>query len=299
MIVLSNEFLKKNLLTKMWDESRKLEYYLLLSFLEDTDQEIVNELKKYQNDDGGFGHGLEPDIRLPFSNVASTDIAIYALDFVKDFFVKEEMIQRIVNYYENCFDYDIKSWTIVPQTVDDFPRAVWWNFSNVNSFTYGNPNPEIIGFLYQNRRYLTKIDIVAQINKVIEYINNQFEKEADMHNIQSVLQFYKRMDKDVKNVIKTVLQRVIDAELEKSKDHWDEYAFEPYLVASIDKMLLSNHLDQLSSNFDNLLQKLNNGLIEPKWQWYQFDDVFEEIKHEWSGLLTLKVVQALRLNLHE
>ncbi|MBN2604219.1 MAG: hypothetical protein JXR62_00175, partial [Bacilli bacterium] len=90
-----------------------------------------------------------------------------------------------------------------------------------------------------------------------------------------------------------------DAELEKSKDHWDEYAFEPYLVASIDKMLLSNHLDQLSSNFDSLLQKLNNGLIEPKWQWYQFDDVFEEIKHEWSGLLTLKVVQALRLNLHE
>ncbi|MBN2605227.1 MAG: hypothetical protein JXR62_05300, partial [Bacilli bacterium] len=168
MIVLSNEFLKKNLLTKMWDESRKLEYYLLLRFLEDTDQEIVNELKKYQNDDGGFGHGLEPDIRLPFSNVASTDIAVYALDFVKDFFVKEEMIQRIVNYYENCFDYDNKSWTIVPQTVDDFPRAVWWNFSNVNSFTYGNPNPEIIGFLYQNRRYLTKIDIVAQINKVIE-----------------------------------------------------------------------------------------------------------------------------------
>lgn len=296
MNMLSDELLRKNILTNIWDHGRRLDYYLVLSFLEDTDQEILFELQKYQNEDGGFGHGLEPDIRMPFSSVAATDIAIFALDFVKDHDLKEQMIEQIVHYYEENFDYSVKAWKMVPPMVDEFPRAVWWNYENVDGFTYGNPNPEIIGFLYQNRKYLTKIDIISQMNKVIDYINDQFVKEATMHSIQSVLQFYKRVDKDVKNLIKAKLQRVIDAELEKTNGNWDEYSFEPYLVASIDKLLLSNHLEQLESNLHFNLQKLNSGLIEPTWNWYQYEDVFEEVRHEWSGYLTLKVVQALRLN---
>jgi hypothetical protein len=26
---------------------------------------LLDELQKYQNDDGGFGHGVEPDVRMP------------------------------------------------------------------------------------------------------------------------------------------------------------------------------------------------------------------------------------------
>ncbi|MBU1019821.1 MAG: hypothetical protein KJ847_01290 [Firmicutes bacterium] len=296
MKMLSDEFLKKKILTRIWDKGRKLEYFLLLSYLEDTDEEIMTELQKYQNEDGGFGHGLEPDIRMPFSSIAATDVAIYALDFVKNHDLKEEMIKKIVTYYENNYDATKKAWNFVTEIVDEFPRAVWWNYENVNSFTYGNPNPELIGFLYQTRRYVTKTDITAQMNRVIDYVNDQFIKEATMHSIQSVLQFYKRMDKDVKNLIKAKLQRTIDVELEKTNGNWDEYSFEPYLVALIDKMLLSNHLDQLDRNFQFNLNKLETGLIEATWQWYQFEDVFEEIKDEWSGLLTLKVVQALRMH---
>lgn len=294
--MLSDALFRKKILTNIWDNGRKLDYYLLLSFIEDTDEEIIFELQKYQNDDGGFGHALEPDIRMPFSSVAATNIAVYALDYVKSIDVKEDMLQEIVAYFESCYDTDKKAWSLVPAVVNEYPRAVWWNYENVDTFTYGNPNPQVIGFLYQNRKYLKKIDILSQLNKVVDYVNGPFMKEATMHSILSVLEFYKRVDKDVKNLIKAKLQAVIDIELEKTKDLTNEYVLEPYLVALTDKMLLSNHLELLEENLQSNYEKLQLGCITPKWQWYQFDEVFEDVKDEWNGFLTLKVVQALRLH---
>lgn len=37
-------------------------------FTEPCPEQVISELAKYQNEDGGFGHGLEPDFRLPASS---------------------------------------------------------------------------------------------------------------------------------------------------------------------------------------------------------------------------------------
>ena len=36
-------------------------------FGEETVDEVLTEMSKLQNDDGGFGHGMEPDIKMPNS----------------------------------------------------------------------------------------------------------------------------------------------------------------------------------------------------------------------------------------
>lgn len=273
-----------------------LDYYLVKGLLVNTDKEIINELIKFQNDDFGFGHGLEPDLRIPYSSVICTTHAVHILDQVKDKSLTEELRKQIVEYYENSYLKDLERWKMTNPKVDEFPRALWWNYETVDSFTYGNPNPEIIGFLYQNKKYLKKININKQINNVLKYIGTDLTKEASMHSIMSMLNFYKKVDKDVKYLIKSKLQEVVISELDKSYGKWEKYGLEPYKIAIIDKGFLNTRLDELTENLQFNKDKIMTGLIVSNWEWYQFEEVFIEIKTEWSGYLTFSVLRALRIN---
>jgi hypothetical protein len=45
-------------------------------FGQGTQEELLGILARYQNSDGGFGHGLEPDIGAPDSNPFATELAL-------------------------------------------------------------------------------------------------------------------------------------------------------------------------------------------------------------------------------
>ncbi len=294
--MIDNNLIRNKILPKVKEEGRMLDYYLVKGLIENTDKEILNELLKFQNDDKGFGHGLEPDLRMPNSSVACTNHAVHILDQVKDKSLTEELRKQIVEYYESVYLEDLERWRMTSEVVNNFPRAIWWNYETVDDFTYGNPNPEIIGFLYQNKKYLKKIGINKQINNVLKYIDTDFEKEASMHSVMSMLHFYRNVDKDVRNLIKSKLQKVVTSELNKSYGKWHKYGLEPYKIAIIDKKFLNTRLEELDENLLLIKENVEKGLIIPNWRWYQFKEVFEECKMEWSGYLTFNVLRALRLN---
>ena len=123
-------------------------------------KDIINELMKYQNKDFGFGKSLEPDVRLPDSSVVCTNMAVQIIDQIREQSLTEKLREKIVAYYESVYIEELGRWRMVDEKVDSYPRAIWWNYESVDSFTYGNPNPEIIGFLYQNMKYLKKINII-------------------------------------------------------------------------------------------------------------------------------------------
>lgn len=277
--------------TLVEETGRKLDYCLIKNLDSNYETQIIKELKKFQNRNGGFGNSLEPDIRLPFSNVASTDVAVTILEAINDTIIKEPVIKLIVKYYEEVFDYENYEFLMVPKEVDMYPRAVWWNFDGVRSFTFLNPNPEICGFLNQYKEYLTKIDIVKFTNKVLKEINDNLAT-ASMHSVISVLYFYQRMDLKTKMSIKYIIQEKIDTELIKSKDKPDEYNLEPYMVYIISNEFFVNSKEELKKNYlfyNGLLD--NKQLIKPKWHWYQYEEVFENIaSKEWVSYLTYNVL---------
>ena len=107
--------------------------YLFLSLFKNQDEEIINELKKYQNADGGFGHCLEPDVRMPDSSVLATTRAVIVLHEVKEKRVKIKMIEDIVHYFESQYDNDRKGFYMVSKEVNNYPRAVWWNYEDIDN----------------------------------------------------------------------------------------------------------------------------------------------------------------------
>ena len=66
--------------TFLQTQARPLEQALFATFLRGAPTEwALTELASFQNSDGGFGHGLEPDLQLADSSVLATTVALQHL----------------------------------------------------------------------------------------------------------------------------------------------------------------------------------------------------------------------------
>lgn len=295
--MISKTFVYEKVIPLIEEKGKRIDVLLLQSLFEDKQEELVDELRQYQNKDFGLGHGLEPDIRMPDSSIAASNHGVVVLEQVKDLKVKEKLVEELVRYYEEAYDETLHRFVMVTKQVDDYPHAIWWNYEDIlNNFPFGNPDPEVIGFLYQNRQYLQKVNINRLINSVVDYVKTETFKESGMHTILSVARFYKRVDKDVQNLIKDRLIEVIDYEIEKNLELWSGYALEPYKVYIISPDLCTNQLIHLEENLHQLLDKIHSLSVTVPWQWYRDEDVFEEVKNDWLGFLYFAMIKALRLH---
>lgn len=286
-----NKLLIDHLLKEIKEKGRTLDYQLLRNLYDTHEREILKELLKYRNLDGGFGHGLEPDTTLPDSSVVCTDEAVMILEEIRDRKLIEPIIEGIVQYYEKIFIPEIQGWELVPPQVDDYPRAAWWNYSGVGDFSYGNPNPQIIGFLYENRRYLNNLDIDLLVEKVLDYINDVLPGESRKHNIISCIIFYNHLPQAMKVKIQPILKKAVDQEL--AETNWEEYCLQPYEIQALNPEFLSGHEELLEKNLEYQLDRLNKGLIMPNWHWGQYEQEFEKAKWQWAGYLTFILVKTL------
>jgi len=107
-------------------------------------------LAPYQNDDGGFGHGLEPDLRTPASTAIATSTALQILRRVKAP-ADHPMVRDVVAYLIEAVDREQGVWPIVGPEVDEAPHAPWWGYgpdlaAAWNGFRF-NPTADLLGAL--------------------------------------------------------------------------------------------------------------------------------------------------------
>ncbi len=89
-------------------------------------------LGRYQNADGGFGHGLEPDISAPVSNPFATELALlYCIQAGVPNDVP--LLRRAVEYLETTQEED-GSWRFSPEVYgsDLAPWFAGWTWPNMN-----------------------------------------------------------------------------------------------------------------------------------------------------------------------
>lgn len=295
--MISKDFIYDRVLPFVKEKSRMLDFYLIKSLFENEDENIITELKKYQNHDGGFGHGLEPDVQMPNSSVLATNVAVKALDFIRNPEVKQEMIRDIVGYYESVYNIEDNRFYMVDETVNQYPHAIWWNYEDLKqNFPYGNPDPEVIGFLFENRKYIKKVNYSKLINDVVEFIHSKQFLESSMHTLMSVIEFYKRVDDDVKNLIHDRIHVLVKKEINEGLGKWDEYSLEPYKIYIQEPHFINTHLEELGANLKRVLEKVTTLSVEPNWQWYQYEDEFEKVKYQWVGHIYFEMIRALRMH---
>ncbi len=266
---------------------RKIDYY---ASLEDPKKSVLvfEELKKYQNIDGGFGHGLEIDIQAPISNMPSTDVAIKYINKLPPSNELELMIDGMIRYYEAMFNPEEHRWYMVEQEVDQYPRAIWWNYEGRTSFGVLNPTPEILGFLYLHKDKVKTINLENEISLMVERIKQQLSLSKGFHDVLSVLRFYRDVPY-IRHDIYDVLYRKTQEFL---KNQEGDYYLRAHQVALISSEFVLE--DQLKKDIEKLKEELEkNGYIMCPWQWYQYEEDFKRVKPYWNAFLTTEAMEAI------
>jgi hypothetical protein len=108
---------------------------------------VVDALRGYQNDNGGFGHGLEPDKRCPASLPIDVETAFQALAAADA--TDDEMITRACDFLARIAEAGDADGAVplAFPVIESYPRAAHWT-----DWTYVpglNPTAGLVGLLYQ------------------------------------------------------------------------------------------------------------------------------------------------------
>lgn len=282
-------------------EVRPLEKAIFNYYFNDSnDEDILDMLEKFQNPDGGFGQGIEPDFKLVESSPMGTSIGLRYLNFLSNSGRAQKMIAKAIEYLESTFDSERNGWYSVPSIVNNYPHAPWWDYRDdigmtVIDYSWGNPTAELIGYLYKYREYLTKLDVFSLINYAIDNLNKRTEFNSE-HEIFCYIRMSNTIDKELSTQIEDTLKLAISQLINVNEDEWTEYVptplkfieFDSDNFFGIDIKFINKNLDYLIANLDE------NKKILPTWEWNDYLDEWEIARTEWMGNLTLKGLLSLK-----
>ena len=263
-------------------------------FYKPCSEEILSELKKYQNDDGGFGNGLESDFKLLFSSPMATSIAFQHLVKLDNVEKAISMIKSGIEYFENTFVPERNGWFAVPKEVNEFPHAPWWHYNEEEGMTiidkyWGNPSAEIIGYLYKYKNLVSKLNVDQLLNYAIDYLNDKNDFGLE-HEIYCYIRLCKLLPNRLSSKIEDKLARAVQRLVCRNREEWDKYVPKPLnFISSLESYKFGISHKLIADNLDYLVDIIeDNGMINPNWEWDDYETEWKKAREEWMGVLTLR-----------
>ena len=131
--------------TFLWSNARLLERRLFAyHFLGGSGGAVLAALRAYQNEDGGFGQALEPDIRCPDSQPVPVQHALEIMDAVG---ADQAMVQSACDFLAAITTAEGGVPFVLP-TARTYPHAPWWDTHDDPPASL-NPTAALVGLLYK------------------------------------------------------------------------------------------------------------------------------------------------------
>ena len=114
---------------------------------------MLEALSHNQNEDGGFGHALEPDLRSPESSALCTSIAFQTLRLVGARYT-HQMVASGKRYLIDTPDMENVFWQIIPASTLSWAHAPHWNHAGGKELFERfrmNLTAELPGYLYDRQ----------------------------------------------------------------------------------------------------------------------------------------------------
>ncbi len=269
-------------------------------FLEGSKDTVINALKSYQNTDGGFGHGFEPDSQNPFSTPVQTWMTFEVIDEL-GLEPNHELVESITEYLLNKAPKKDGFYLATIPSNNSYPHASWWTYSPEGCVWGYNPTMAIAGFLYEYSGE-NKIALL-EAKKIIQQGINDFIKDPsnNMHEIRCFMEMVDRV-KDLGEFANSeeflgLLLKQIDINLEKNTDIW----FKAYCVRPLqffDKpggfgFEKFKELAYLEASM--ILNQVNkDGIWDITWDWDDYPIAKEIAKRDWQSSLILGYLKILK-----
>ncbi|WP_054958471.1 hypothetical protein [Paenibacillus dakarensis] len=257
-------------------------------------QSVIDALLQYQNNDGGFGNALEPDLRCPESSVLATTVALQILDGkVLDDNVKS-MVRQTIDYLLHTYNEKRNGWDIIPREAEHSPRAVWWDYGAFRNH-WGNPSAEVVGYLITYNSIIP----VEMLDELVEYAVQYLMHDCDlseMHELFCYLRLSEKLNELQYRLIEERLHQFVLNCVPKETVDRKEYGATPLqIINHPNARYYSEYEDVISKELDALIdEQTDEGSWEPNWNWYRFEEEWEMAKEEWKGIITLNNLKILR-----
>jgi hypothetical protein len=287
-------------------QARPLEKVLFeLEFEEGSVENVLLELRKFQNPDGGFGQALEPDLRTPTSSALCSEIGLRYLA-ERNIPADHPMVGVAVAYLLDSFDAAAQIWRVIPEDANDHPHAPWWHDEDgslVQTFDDFRviPRAGILAALYQYAELVSAEWLAAVTERTVSDIENlameQFGGGGDTLVYALRLAEAPGLATSLKSRLVPRLREVTKTVVTRDPEKWGSYSIPPLKIASTPQSLAADLLrDDLQNHLDYLIeQQTAAGCWEPTWSWFgSYPEQWEQAKIEWRGLLTLDNLLALR-----
>lgn len=276
-------------------ERRLLSYY----FREGTAGDVFAELARYQNSDGGFGHALEPDLRLPDSSAIATTVGLQILRELK---AAEDhpLVQGAIRYLLNTYAAASEAWPIIPGNANTAPHAPWWKYDQDLSKRWGgflaNPRAEIAGYFCDYAGLVPKALLGGLTTAVVSHLDT-LPDAMEMHDLMCYVRFAetRTLPEDARTKVLRKLRRAVDCVVAREPSDWGGYGLTPVAVAaSPDSPFADVLAREIELNLDYEIEcQQEDGSWAPAWSWGDaFPEAWQDARREWKGILTVK---ALRL----
>ena len=263
-------------------------------------QEVTLALARYQNEDGGFGHGLEPDVRADASSAIATATGLAILREVGAG-ESEVVVQRAVAYLLRTFDHAHYVWPIVPPEVEQAPHAPWWSHADsAQNFGHflANPRAALVGHLYHYQALVPPDFLTPLAEATIAHLQ-ALPDEMEMHDLLCYVDLA-----SADHVPDGLRRRVIDKLLcavpvtvVTDPARWGGYGLMPLDVAPSPDSPFGQALPSpaIQANLDLLIDsQLADGSWPLTWSWAQIDpSAWTRAELGWKGYLAVNKLRSL------
>jgi hypothetical protein len=256
---------------------------------------VTDALKCHQNEDGGFAHGLESDLRTANSSVICTTVALQTLGEIGAA-ADSPLITSAMDYLMGQYRHE--NWPLINRDCNDAPHAPWWTYNPAWKCTGGrflpNPGAEIIGYLltYPNELPSQKLDLL--LKRAAAHIETQ---DLEMHDLLCYQRLYECLDSAQQAALLPHLLRCAFELVKVDERDWEEYCLTPLDVIQYpDSLFTSFFGEYLQQNFEfQLSQQREDGSWQPAWSWgSEYPATWQVVEPAISAEVTLKFLLQLK-----
>ena len=266
-------------------------------FRRETEEAVVEALSAYQNDDGGFGRALEPDLRTPASSALCTSVAFQVMRTVRAprvaSPVASPMIRRALAWLVANLDLATGWWRIIPPQAESSPHAPWWSQQGDHRFDTAslNPTAELLGVLVDYAADVppeTIKAVAARVEALLEATGNM-----EMHDLLCCMRLARTVSLPAatRNLLEARLESSIAAGVARDQGQWSGYALRPLQVVDApDSPHAAGLAEAVDANLDfEIGEQRPDGSWPVPWSWGDsYPEAWPEAEADWRGVVTLE-----------
>jgi hypothetical protein len=260
--------------------------------------DVTQAMSEFQNEDGGYGHGLEADLRTPLSSVLCTN---FAMDYWRMIGAEPSLVRSALAFLVGEFDKNLRFWRFLPDGAQQWPHAPWWSVERQNDERDRvgvNPKFETLSHLFAYRELVADFPVDEILDESLAMLPTKHEG-LSKNDIECCVKLVEAEGISLlhRDMLLERLNDWIPKLIERNPNKWAEYCLQPLdVVTSKESPFFNLFEDDVETALEyRISHQTPVGSWEPNWNWYgSFPHEWERAKLEWTGAITLKTLCLLQ-----